>query len=593
MESLHQFIFVGSALVALSILAGMFSSRIGAPLLLVFLGLGMLAGEDGPGGIPFGDFEATFIVGSISLAIILFDGGLRTPRAIFQIAMWPALSLATLGVVVTAVVAGAFAVLALGFSPLEGFLVGATVGSTDAAAVFLLLHMRGTEIRKRVSATLELESGMNDPMAIFLTILCVELLLHPARPLTWEAVSLFVLQMGGGFAIGAAGGYFLLWLINRVIIAAGLYPVLVASMALTVFGAAQAVEASGFLAVYLAGLVLGNNRHRAQQVISRFHDGLAWLAQIVMFLLLGLLVTPRDLLANFGRELAIAIGLILIARPAAVWLCLFPFRFSWQERLFIAWVGLRGAVPIFLASIPVIAGVSNGLAFFNVAFVVVIASLVVQGWTVTQAARLLGLELPPPPEPIERREIEMPVSADREAASWRVAAESPALGHRYANLPLPKRTRIIAVIRDGSVMNRQTLGHLEPDDYVIALAPPEHVITLDKLFSAAAAAAEGAPETALGEFVFDGEVKLGALCSQYGVAFEPLDRDRTLAEFITDRLGGAAVGERVRIGNVELVVREMTKDRVAKVGLQLEPSAERTPLTRLWRRLTGRFDEVA
>lgn len=591
MELINQIILIGALLIALSILAGMFSSRIGAPLLLVFLGLGMLAGEDGPGGIEFNDFSLTFLVGSVALAIILFDGGLRTPRSVFRIAMWPALSLATVGVIVTAVIAGAAAVVALGLSPLEGLLVGATVGSTDAAAVFLLLHTRGTEIRKRVSATLEVESGANDPMAVFLTILCVELIAHPKTEVSWEVIVFFVQQMGGGAIIGAAGGFFLLWLINRVLIAASLYPILAAAVALSIYSGAQLVEASGFLAVYLAGLVLGNHRHRAQQVISRFHDGLAWLSQIVMFLMLGLLVTPTSLGADLFGALIIAAALIFIARPVAVWLSLFPFKFDWQERAFIAWVGLRGAVPIFLASIPLISGLPNALLYFKVAFVVVLASLLIQGWTVTRAARFLGLELPPPPEPIERREIELSPTSDREAASWRVALGSPALKHLYPNLPLPKRTRIIAVIRDGTVMNRQSLEKLEPDDYVIALAPPEHVITLDTLFSTEQIPRpEGGPD--LGEFVFTAEVRLGALCAMYGVPFEPLDRDKTLADFMNQRLEGAiAVGERVKIGDIELIVRETTRDKIAKVGLEIEPAAERTPIMRLWRRLRGYLPE--
>jgi cell volume regulation protein A len=583
---IEQIILLSAALVSLSILAGMFSSRLGAPLLLVFLGLGMLAGEDGPGGIVFSDFSLTYLVGSVSLAIILFDGALRTPRATFRIAMWPALSLATVGVVVTAVIAGAVAVLVLGLTPLEGFLVGATVASTDAAAVFLLLHKRGTELKKRVSATLEIESGINDPMAVFLTIACVELLLKPELAVTWHVAASFVIQMGGGAIIGVGGGYALLWLINRIEIASGLYPILAGSCALVVFSGAQIVDASGFLAVYLAGLVLGNHRHRAQAVIARFHDGLAWLAQIAMFLLLGLLVTPSALLDRLAGELIIAVALLLVARPVAVWLCLLPFRFTWQEKAFIAWVGLRGAVPIFLASIPVLFGVPRGMAYFNVAFVVVLFSLVVQGWTVTKAATLLGLELPPPPEPVERLEIELPTGTDREAGGWRVVATSPALAVPFQELSLPKRTRIISVIRDGTLMNRATLERLAVDDYVIALSPPEQTLALDKLF--APRAAPGG-EGGLGEFVVGAETTLGRVCGLYGVPFEPLDRDKTLAEFLTMRLGETVVvGDRVRVGAMELVVRDVEKDHIAKVGLEFEPETERLPILRLWRRLTGR-----
>jgi cell volume regulation protein A len=589
MEFINHFILVAALLVVISIVAGMFSSRIGAPLLLVFLGLGMLAGVDGPVGIAFDDFQTTYLVGSVALALILFDGGLHTPQDAFRIAMWPALSLATLGVVVTAALAGFASVVFLDMSLLQGLLVGATVGSTDAAAVFLLLHTRGMELKRRVSATLEIESGMNDPMAIFLTITLVELLLKPELAFTGHFILTFFVQMIGGALIGLLGGVFIVYVVNRVEIAAGLYPILAAAIALCFFAGAQMIGASGFLAVYLAGLVMGNQRHRAQQVISRFHDGLAWLAQITMFLLLGLLATPSEMILDIGDELAVAIALIVFARPIAVWLSLLPFRFTWQERTFIAWVGLRGAVPIFLASIPVIAGVDQGMEYFNVAFVVVITSLIVQGWTITRAAQLLGLELPPPPEPIERREIDLPPSADREAASWRIAPNSPALDLPFHNLNLPRRTRIIAVIRDGIVMNRETLERLQVDDYVIALAPPEHVITLDKLFSTRPPSRTRWMAIELGEFSFEGAVPLGTLCAEYGVPFEPLDRDKTVAEFLQLRLGDRyVVGDRVRIGNVELVIREILKGKIARVGLSVEPEAERLPILRLWRRLTGR-----
>ncbi len=592
-QVIFQVIFVGALLVAVSILLGMVSSRVGAPLLLVFLGLGMLAGEDGPGGITFNDFRTTYLAGSIALAIILFDGGLRTPRAAFKLAMWPALSLATIGVAITASIAGAFACWALGISWLPGLLIGATIASTDAAAVFLLLHARGTEISKRVSATLELEAGMNDPMAIFLTIACIELMTQPVSGMgVTHVVMMFLTQMLGGAALGLGGGYFLLWLINRIEIAAGLYPILAAAIALTVFAGAQLLDASGFLAVYLTGLVLGNNRHRAQQVISRFHDGLAWLAQISMFLLLGLLVTPSALLQNWSAEILIALALVFIARPIAAFVALAPFRFSWRQRLFMAWVGLRGAVPIFLASIPVIAEVPNAMMFFNVAFVVVITSLLIQGWTVTPTARFLGLELPPTPEPTDRQGIDLPLSADREAASWRVGHRSRALDSLYADLTLPRRTRIIAVIRNGTVMSRDMLERLEVDDYVIALTPPQYVITLDRIFSTPLETRRSLAAD-LGEFVFHGDVAIGRLCEMYAIPFEPLMLSETLDEFMRTRLGGSAViGDRVAIGAVELVVRDVDKAKITRVGLEIEPAEERLPALRLLRRLTALFRQA-
>jgi cell volume regulation protein A len=587
LEQINHYILLGGFLIVLSILAGMFSSRLGAPLLLVFLGLGMLAGEDGPGGISFGDFKLTYLVGSVALAIILFDGALRTSRQSFRLAFKPALVLATAGVAVTASIIGGLAFVLLDLDPVAAFLVGAIVASTDAAAVFLLLNSRGTEINKRVGATLEVESGLNDPMAVFLTIACVEYLLNPL-PLDWRLGLFFAKQMVGGGAIGVAGGFALVWLVNRAELAGGLYPVLCAAFAVTIFAVAQTLDASGFLAVYLAGLVLGNRRHRAQATILRFHDGLAWIAQIVMFLMLGLLVTPSKLLANWGAEIGIALALILVARPVAVFLCLVPAKFGWREKAFIAWVGLRGAVPIFLASIPVIAGVQGGMLFFNVAFVVVLASLVVQGWTVGFAARFLGLALPPQNEQAGRSEIDLPVVADRDAASWRVAERSPALARRFADLPLPRRARIIAVIRDGALMNRQELDRLAAGDQIIALVPPEHSMALDRLFAPRPVRRKNIDD--MGEFVFAGDVKLGVLCAQYGVPFEPLEAGKTLAEFLAERLGPDAIpGDRVALGPVELVIGEIARGRATKVGLELEAPDERLPVLRLWQTFRAQF----
>jgi cell volume regulation protein A len=589
-QLVFQLIFVGALLVAVSILLVMISSRIGAPLLLVFLGIGMLAGEDGIGGIRFDDFRLTYLVGSVALAIILFDGGLRTPRKAFRVALWPASSLATVGVVVTAAIAGAIATWALDIGWLTGMLIGATIASTDAAAVFLLLHARGTEISKRVSATLEVESGMNDPMAIFLTIACIELLSATQVALDPMHVGVvFLVQMLGGAALGIGGGYGLLWLINRVEIAAGLYPILAAAAALTVFAGAQLVEASGFLAIYLTGLVLGNNRHRAQQVISRFHDGLAWLSQIAMFLLLGLLVTPSALFADWRAEILIALALIFVARPAAVFVALAPFRFNLRERSFIAWVGLRGAVPIFLASIPVMAGIPDGMKVFNVAFVVVIASLLLQGWTIAPAARFLGLELPPTPEQSTRRDIDLPLSADREAASWRVAQGSPALAVRYQELHLPRRTRIIAVIRAGVVMQRDRIERLEAEDYVIALAPPQHIIALDRLFSAPAEIPAASTRRA-GMFHFHGGTTMGALCGLYGIDPGDARPDETIDAFLRRRLGGSVeVGDRVALGTGEMLVHALDKDKVTLAALAFEPAEERLPVLRVLRMLLARW----
>ena len=350
MEASHQLILLGSALVLLSIFAGLFSARLGAPLLLVFLGLGMLAGAEGPGGILFGDFPAAYLIGSVSLAIILFDGGLRTDPGAVRRALWPSVALATFGVIATAAIVGVAAVLLFSTSWVRGFLVGAIVAPTDAAAVSALLHLRGLELRARVAATLELESGINDPLSVLLTILLVGLLLAPA-PLTGSHIAaLLAREVVGGGAFGIIGGYLLLALVNRVEATPGLYPILALAGATALFGGAQTAGTSGFLAVYLAGLILGGRRHSATQIINQAFDAFAWLSQIVLFLMLGLLVAPSALGsdtrafafycrgAHTGRS-ASGGGAVLATFPntpprrspsSRGSVCEVPFRSSWQ-----------------------------------------------------------------------------------------------------------------------------------------------------------------------------------------------------------------------------------------------------------------------
>ena len=579
MDFINQITLLGAGLVILSIVAGMVTTRTGAPLLLVFLALGMLAGGDGPGGILFDDFAATYVVGSTALAIILFDGGLRTPRASFRLAGWPALLLASLGVLITAGLTGAFAVVLLGLPWLVALLIGSIVGSTDAAAVFLLLHMRGMRLKERVNATLELESGLNDPMAVFLTVTCVELLASGVTDVGWPLFgSLGVkiaLQLLGGAALGVVGGYVLLWAINRIVLAPGLYPILAVASALLIYSGAQTLGASGFMAAYLAGVVLGNHRHRASQSISRFHDGLAWLSQIVMFLMLGLLVTPSELLPTLVPSLAIAIFLIVLGRPIAIWLCLLPFRYTWQERLFVAWVGLRGAVPIFLGTIPLLAYIPGAQVYFGVAYVVVLTSLVVQGWTVAPVARWLDLELPPLPPAPQRTDIVMDEAAAQTMAAYTVEPMTLVVDREMARLPLPPGARIVSVVRDNVIRAPDEIGRLADGDRAIVLSGPAQVPALDALFAARAGRrARPEAESLFGEFSFDGAAPLGAIAHLYDLTVPEADRAIPVGDFLEQKLRGKAVaGDRVALGGVELVVRDMADARITRVGIELEPES--------------------
>ena len=396
MAESHQIILVAGSLCLLALFAGQASIRIGMPLLLAFVGVGMLAGEDGPGGIVFNDFQVAYLVGSLALAAILFEGGLNTHASMLRKALAPAILLGTLGVVVSAGVVAAAAVLLFHVSWAEALLLGATTVPTDAAAVTVLLRLSSAPVPSRVAAALEIESGLNDPMSVFLTISLVEYMTVPGSANLLHEALLLLEEMGGGAAIGVASGYALLWAFRALRIEQSVFPVLAFGGALAVFGGAQTVGASGFLAVYLAGLIVGNYDHPAGKPVARFFETLGWLAQIVLFLMLGLLVNPHELPPFILRALLVSAVLIVVARPLGVLASLAPFRWSLRENAFIAWAGLRGAVPIYLTIIPLLAGLRAGATLFNVVFVVVIVSVAVQGWTLTPAARLLRLKADDP-----------------------------------------------------------------------------------------------------------------------------------------------------------------------------------------------------
>ena len=556
----------------LSIFAGVFSARFGAPLLLVFLGLGMLAGEEGPGGIRFRDFHAAYLIGSIALAIILFDGGLRTDPNAFRRALWPSLALATIGVLLTAAIVGAATVLLFATSWTRGLLIGAIVAPTDAAAVSALLHLRRLELRARVAATLEVESGINDPIAVLLAVLLVNLLEVPAALSGSSIIALLAWELMGGAAFGIGGGYLLLALINRLEATSGLYPILALAGATALFGAAQTVGASGFLAVYLGGLILGGHRHRATQVINQAFDAFAWLSQIVLFLMLGLLVTPSALLPILGPSLAIAAALMLLARPVAVALCLLPFRYTVPEIAFISWVGLRGAVPIFLAIIPVLAGLPDAAIFFGVAFIVVLISLIFQGWTVAAAARMFDLDVPPLQQ-VSRLDIDLPgrLGDENTVAGYRVDARCRAVSKAAEALPLPPTASVLVVIRDGVARSAASAPPLAAGDYVLALTRPQDLALLDRLFGPRSRADD---RGLLGECAFDGTTTLAAIANLYDPT-AATNGAVTLAEFVASRFDGTpAVGDRTRFGAVELIVRDMQGDTITQVGVELDPAPQ-------------------
>ena len=394
-------LLAASALVFASVLAGLLSTRIGFPFLLVFLLAGIIVGEDGPGGYRFDDFHLSFWVGNVALAVILIDGGLRTAYATFRTGLRPASVLATAGVVLCAGITAAAGVAFVGLDWRTALLLGAIVGSTDAAAVFALLTRSGVTLNERVAATLEIESGVNDPMAVYLTLAFIALLASGAESASsgWTMALGFVQQFGIGAAVGVLSGLGTAALLRRIAgrdAGGAILALLIGAGGLSVFAATGLLGGSGFLAVYLYGLIVANRAAAAVAPALAAMDGYASLAQAGMFLLLGLLVTPSTMVTWLGPGLILSAVLIFFARPVAVWLCLVPFHFTARETWFIAWVGLRGAVPIVLALFPLLAGTPQAPLLFNIAFMVVLASLLVQGTTIGVVARALGVAMPAP-----------------------------------------------------------------------------------------------------------------------------------------------------------------------------------------------------
>lgn len=473
-------LLLGAGLVLAGVFSSLIANRFGAPLLLVFLVVGMLAGENGPGGLRFDDYQAAYLVGSLALALILFEGGLHTRVARFQGVLAPALLLATVGVALTAGLTAAFAVWLLGIGWVEALLLGATVSSTDAAAVFFLLGAGGLRLRRRVGATLEVESGTNDPMAVFLTLALLEFALNGEGGPGWGLLGALVQQALVGGLVGYAAGRAIAWGLNRVALPGGLHPLMVAAGAVAAFGAAATGGGSGFLAVYLAGLVVGNTPVRAWPTVTGVMAAGTWFCQIAMFVMLGLLVTPSRLVNFAIPGLAIAAFLMLVGRPLAVWLCLLPFGFTRRATAFVAWVGLRGAVGIFLASLPVLAELPGADLYFNVGFFVVLMSLVVQGWSIAPLARRLGLALTGSVHPVTRVELDLPGQLERELVGYPVTESSAFCRGARA---IPPWARPMLVVRNGHVVDAAEVSTLQAGDYVYLLAPPHRVRELDAMFT--------------------------------------------------------------------------------------------------------------
>ncbi|HSQ09531.1 MAG TPA: potassium/proton antiporter [Burkholderiaceae bacterium] len=558
MDVLNQTLLIAGLLCFVAIALSAASQKIGVPSLLVFLAVGLFATELPQVRWVHIELETAVLVGNLALAVILLDGGLRTRLATFRMVAAPSLTLATFGVILTAALVGVAGAWLLDLDWRYGLLLGSIVGSTDAAATFALLGNSGLRLNERVESTLEVESGINDPMAVFLTLGTIELIRSPARSIA-DLLPMFLQQLGIGVLVGVALGYLLSLAVARVRLDEGLYALLIQSGGLATFALTNLLGGSGFLAIYLAGMLIAHRRAHVGEDVLRVSDGFAWLAQAGMFLVLGLITDVRGLLDVAGPALLVAAVLLFIARPLAVAACLLPFRYPAREIAFIGWIGMRGAVPIVLGLFPLVAGIPQAQLLFHIAFFIVLLSLLLQGGSLPVAARLARVRAGRPRAALATAPLDGGVQV-REVVQFVVAEGAPATRRALDELDWPEGARLVELERAGRIVEPT---ELRSGDLVAVVAPAEQVGALEEIF---------APAAVDGELTLAASATLGDLQDYYGVEIpEGLQRDTTLAAYVSRLLRGrAASGDAVARGSLRLRVRESSAGVVRSFSLLLK-----------------------
>ncbi|AOY43093.1 MULTISPECIES: potassium/proton antiporter [Psychrobacter] len=588
MDTLNILYLVGAVLIFASIMASTLSARLGVPLLLLFLIVGMLAGEQGILGIEFSQYGLANFVGQAALACILLDGGLRTSFKSFRVGLKPAITLATWGVLVTVLVLGVFVTWLLDVDWRFGLLMAAIVGSTDAAAVFSLLRNGGVKLNDRVQATLELESGANDPLAILLVTGLIALNVDPAGQTAFGFLVLLFQQLSFGLGMGLLFGYLLSRLLPKIHLAEGMYAILILSAGLAVFAATNLIGGSGFLAVYLTGVLIGNHKVRSTEHVMRVMDSFAWLSQAVLFVVLGLLVTPSNVLNVWHYSVAIAAFMIFVARPIAVYTSVKPFKFKDQEIGFISWVGLRGAVPITLAILPVMAGIDNAFMLFDIAFGVVVLSLILQGTTIPTMANLFKVRIPTNKDPKEEHEVWVSDKASITLYEFEAQSGAFAIGRHPMGISKgisPDEISVFALVRGQQIVVVDEQTKIKFGDSVWYAMRGNHASKIAKIFNDTTLDRK-AIDDFYGDWLLSPSVKLGDLpfFSEAMVA-KPLVKtlktteadstkdmwEQTVAEYVTSHLGTAPVSGDTVVVNDEwsLVIKEVgEKGKLRSIGLK-------------------------
>lgn len=479
--TVENILLFGSLLLFLSIIASKTSFKLGIPTLILFLVVGMLAGSDGPGGIYFNDPHIAQLLGVVALTFILFSGGLETKWESAKPILWHGISLSTLGVLITALTVGAFSSYLLGYTIYEGLLLGAIVSSTDAAAVFSILRSKSIGLKGNLRPALEFESGSNDPMAYFLTVSLIYLISDPDASLL-SLIPRFLVGMSLGAICGYAFGKIMIWIINHIRLDIdGLYPVLILALVFFTFSFTDFIGGNGFLAVYIAAIILGNSNFLHKKSLTRFYDGQAWLMQIVMFLTLGLLAYPSKILPIVGPGMLISLFLIFIARPVAVLISLAFFKtLNIRKKLFISWVGLRGAVPIIFSTYPLIAGIPAADNIFNLVFFISVSSVLLQGTTLPMVAKWLHVSVP---EKLKRKfplDFELKDNFNSELVELDIPDTSPAIGSAVMELNLPKSALIVLIHRDGKYITANGDTIIAAKDHLLIMADSKK--TVNKIY---------------------------------------------------------------------------------------------------------------